>query len=266
MSSSRTVFGFRLALLFSLGVTLLLPGTLTAQLRDSGGAASFQDAAQVFSPLFEQYDDCVGGGPASQQFPDFGDSVLQSADDFTVSGTRTLDEIVAIGSFSLSGPMGPITFEVYDSDGPGNLPGALICSEVGLVSEGDDATIYVFLEGSCQLNSGAYWLSIYPVMSFADFGQWYWSSNSGGYGSEFAFRDPDALVGNPCSTWGLGITDCGVGAIFPNLCFGIGSYIGDGGEQPIPATGFSGAIVLVLILMLTSLFYLRGSRRRADRS
>jgi len=266
MSASRTVFGFRLALLFSLGVTLLLPGTLNAQLRDSDGAASFQNAAQVFMPIFEQYDDCTGGGPASQQFPDFGDSVLQSADDFNVSGNRPINHIVALGSFSLSGPMGPITFEIYDIDGPGNLPGTLICSEVGIVSEGDDATIDVLLDGSCHLNSGAYWLSIYPVMSFTDFGQWFWSSNSSGFGSEFAFQDPDALVGNPCSTWGLGVTDCGIGATFPNLCFGIGSFIGDGGDYPIPATGPSGAIVLVLIVMLTSLFYLKRNRKRGDAS
>jgi hypothetical protein len=266
MRCSRTVFGFRLALLLSLGATLLLPGTVNAQLSGSGGAGSFQDAAQVFMPIFEQYDDCTGGGPASQQFPDFGDSVLQSADDFNVSGTRVLSQVVALGSFSSSGPMGPITFEIYDIDGPGNLPGTLICSEVGLVSGGDGATIDVTLDCNCELGSGAYWLSIYPVMSFTDFGQWFWSSNSSGYGSEFAFQDPDALVGNPCSTWGLGGTDCGVGATFPNLCFGIGQDYTDGGEHPIPATGPSGAIALVLIVMLTSLFYLRRNRKRGDAS
>ena len=104
--------------------------------------------------------------------------------------------------------MGPVTVGIYASDGPGGLPGSLVCSETGLTSGGAGATIDVWLDGSCLLSTGSYWLSVYPVMSFADFGQWFWSSNGSGHGSEFAFQDPDSLVGDTCTTWGLGNTDC----------------------------------------------------------
>ena len=98
-------------------------------------------------------------------------------------------------------------------------------------------------------------------MSFAESGQWFWSSNATGYGSEFFFQDPDGLVGNPCSSWGLGITDCGVGATFPDLCFGIGGLANDDGTEPIPTVSPFGAIVLVLLLAAVSLLYSRRSRR-----
>ena len=259
MGSVRAAIAGRFVLALAIGALVLLPGSANAQLSAQGGSANIGTFSQVSDPLFEQYDACTGGGPASQQFPDFGDAVLQAADDFNVSGTHTLNQIIAIGSFSLVGPMGAVTYEVYDIDGPGNLPGTLLCSETGLVSTGADATIDVVLDGSCELGSGAYWMSVLPVMSFADFGQWFWSSNETGYGSEFVFQDPTGLVGNPCTTWGLGITDCGVGSNFPDLCFGIGEVPtgGDGGGGGVPAVGTTGAIVMLLVVMAISFFYLR---------
>lgn len=259
MGSVRAAIAGRFVLALAIGALILLPGTASAQLNASGAAVAFADVAQVTNPIFEQYDDCTGGGPASQQFPDFADAVLQSADDFNVSGENTLAQVIAIGSFSAAGPMGPITIEVYDIDGPGNLPGTLLCSEVGIISSGVDAEIDVVLDGSCTLTSGAYWMSVLPVMDFGTAGQWFWSSNGNGYGSEFAFQDPDALVGNPCTTWGLGITDCGVGSTFPDLCFGIGAAAGpgDGGSGGVPAVGTTGVIIMLLVVMAISFFYLR---------
>ena len=249
----------RARLVLAVAIMALVAMPASANLVTHGNPVNIGTFSQVENPIFEQYEACTGGGPASQQFPDFGDAVLQAADDFNVSGTHVLNQVIAIGSFSLAGPMGPVTIEVYDIDGPGNLPGTLLCSEVGLVSTGADSTVDVALDGSCELSSGAYWMSVLPVMSFADFGQWFWSSNETGYGSEFAFQDPDQLVGNPCVTWGLGITDCGVGSNFPDLCFGIGAEggtTGDGGGG-VPAVGTTGAIVMLLVVMAISFFYLR---------
>ena len=261
MHGIRSKIGGGSALALAICASVVPSGVASAQLSDTGGAGSFPDPPEVQNPLWEQYDACTGGGPASQQFPDFGDSVLQAADDFYISGVQTLVQVVALGSFSLAGPMGRVTVEIFDDDGPGGLPGTLLCSEVEPLNLENGAEINLVLDASCQLSSGVYWLSVYPVISFAESGQWFWSSNATGYGSEFSFQDPDGLVGNPCSSWGLGITDCGVGATFPDLCFGIGGLTIDDGTEPIPAVSPFGAIVLVLLLAAVSLLYLRRSQR-----
>ena len=256
MGNVRAAVAGRFVLALAIGALVFLPAS--AQLVTHGSAVSFSEAAQVANPIFEQYDDCTGAGAASQQFPDFGDAVLQSADDFNVSGSQTLSQVIALGSFSAAGPVTDVTIEVYDIDGPANLPGTLLCSEVGLVNTGAGSEIDVVLDGSCVLGSGAYWMSVMPVMSFTDFGQWFWSTNSNGYGSEFAFQDPDQLVGSPCVTWGFGQTDCGIGTTFPNLCFGIGGAEGTGdGGVGTPAVGTTGVILMLLVVMAISFFYLR---------
>ena len=256
MGNVRAAVAGRFVLALAIGALVFLPAS--AQFTSHGPAVSFSEAAQVNFPIFEQYDECTGAGPASQQFPDFDDAVLQSADDFNVSGSQTLSQVIALGGFNLVGPITDVTIEVYDIDGPGNLPGTLLCSEVGLANTGVDATIDVVLDGSCVLTSGAYWMSVMPVMNFGEVGQWFWNSNGNGFGSEFAFQDPDQLVGSPCVTWGFGQTDCGIGTTFPNLCFGIGGAggTGDGGTST-PAVGTTGVILMLLVVMAISFFYLR---------
>ena len=89
-------------------------------------------------------------------------------------------------------------------------------------------------------------------------GQWFWSTNATGFGSEFAFRDPDELLGpGPCTNWGLGQTTCGIGTTHPDMCLGIGGAGGDCCEPPVPAVGTIGAVVMMLVLMTISFFYLR---------
>ena len=260
MGSVRAAIAGRFVLALAIGALVIMPAS--AQLTSSNPGTTFADAAQVANPIFEQYDSCTGSGVASQQFPDFGDAVLQSADDFNISGgTQVLNQVVALGTFSVAGPLGDVTIEIYDDDGAGGLPGTLLCSEVGLVSSGVGSEVDVALDGSCSLASSTYWISVLPVMSFADFGQWFWSSNASGFGSQFAFQDPDGLLGNPCVSWGLGIDTCGVGgtSTFPDLCFGIGAEgggTGDGGGG-VPAVGTTGAIVMLLVVMAISFFYLR---------
>ena len=183
--------------------------------------------------------------------------MLQSADDFPVGYAAEIEQVVALGSFSLDGPLGPVTVEFYAGDGPGGLPGTLVCSEVGVDNYGTGPVMDLGVQRGCVLQPGTYWVSVYPVMSFTDFGQWFWSSNGSGYGSEFAFRDPDGLVGNPCTDWGLGQTDCGVGTTYPNLCFGIGEIRGDGDMPGVPAVGTAGSVVLLLVLLTVSAYLLK---------
>jgi hypothetical protein len=248
----------------AIAALILTPGIANAQLADSGGASTFEGVPTLGNPIFEQFADCTGGGPASQQFPDFADAVLQSADDFNVSGSQTLNQVVALGSPSNAAAfaLDSVTIEIYDIDGPGNFPGTLLCSETGLANAGgaNDPAIDVALDGSCTLGSGSYWMSVLPVMPFGSGvpGQWFWSSNASGFGSEFVFHDPTALLGpGPCQDWGLGITTCGIGATFPDLCFGVGAAGGDGGGTGTPAVGTTGVIVMLLVVMAISFFYLR---------
>ena len=255
----------RATVALAIAALILTPGIANAQLSATGGTASFEGTPALANPIFEQFADCTGSGAASQQFPDFGDLVLQSADDFNVSGSQTLSQVIALGT--LSDPAGAaydsITVEVYDIDGPGNLPGTLLCSETGLVNAGgaNDAAIDVELTGACTLGSGTYWMSVLPVMNFGGGspGQWFWSSNATGFGSEFAFQDPGELLGpGPCNAWGLGQSTCGITTTFPDLCFGVGAAGGNGdGGTGTPAVGTTGIIVMLLVVMAISFFYLR---------
>jgi len=253
----------RATVALAIAVLILAPGVANAQLTASCGMSTFEGVPTLANPIFEQFADCTGNGAASQLFPDFADAPLQSADDFNVSGSQTLAQVIAIGTLGGVGLADSITVEVYDIDGPGNLPGTLLCSETGLVNaEGNpSATIDVALSGSCTLGSGTYWLSVMPVMAFEGGanGQWFWSSNATGFGSEFAFRDPTELLGpGPCTAWGLGQTTCGIATTFPDLCMGIGAEGGTGdGGTGTPAVGTTGAIVMLLVVMAISFFYLR---------
>jgi hypothetical protein len=242
----------------AIGALVLLPGTSYAQLSGLGPAASFEDAPVVTNPLYEQYDECIGAGPPSQQLLDgeFGGVVLQAADDFSNLGSKLLSQVVALGVLGGEGPLGPITFELYQADGPGSLPGTLVCFEEGLVSA-DAGSIDVTLDGSCEIGTGAYWVSVFTSMSFDEEGLWFWNSNANGFGNQFAYQDPDGLLYPECTTWGFGLSDCGIAATFPDLCYGVGVLedTGDGGG--VPAVGTTGAIVMLLVVMALSFFYLR---------
>ena len=122
-------------------------------------------------------------------------------------------------------PSTTVFVEFYAADGAGGLPGTLLCSENGLTNNGAAPSIDVTLTTPCILSGGSYWVSVMAVMPFAPNGQWAWTVNDSSNGSEFAWRDPDGLTGNPCVTWGLGITTCGIGADFPDLCFALSGTV-----------------------------------------
>ena len=112
MRDPRVTVTCRYLMVLSIAALFVLPGSTAAQLSDSGNAVGFQGSAPVeFSGVWEQLLDCTGSGAASQRFPDFGDSVLQAADDFPISGVIELGQVVALGFFSTDGPMGPVTVE-----------------------------------------------------------------------------------------------------------------------------------------------------------
>lgn len=194
--------------------------------------------------LFSQNGACSGNGPASQRFPDFGNAVLQSADDFTVPAGFTWDitAVHAAGTFFNANPNnGPIvSVEVQIWSAAANLPAAQLCAESG--ANGDtDPNMSLTLAGACAgimpLAEGQYFVSVMAVMPFAPSGQLAWTPNNSTNGAEFAFQDPSSLTGNPCTTWGAGSTTCGVTTTFPDMCYTLdGSQISVVGPPPVVPT------------------------------
>lgn len=223
---------------------------------DSGNSPG--EAPTGTGTLWDQTTACGGGSPASQLFPDFANSVLQAADDFVVPmGTSwTLERVFNQGSFFGGGGIGPfdsVIIQVFAD--AGGLPGAMVCEETGLASAGgtSDPNLDVTLDGTCVLTEGTYWMSMMVSMDFVPFGQYAWTVDAVGFGSEFAWQDPDGLIGGPCTpSWGLGITTCGIGATSPDLCFGI-----DGTEGGVPTMPLGGYVALLGLMALIGLVVLR---------
>lgn len=222
--------------------------------------------------LFGQSSACNATGPASQRFPDFGNSVLQSADDFTVPAGVEWDitTVNAAGIFFGANPNnGPISsVEVQIWSAAGNLPATQLCAESGTNGLADP-NMALTLAGACAaimpLAEGQYFVSAMAVMPFAPSGQWAWASNNSTNGAEFAFQDPSGLVGPTCSTWGAGTTTCGVNAGAADMCFSFdGSEVtGGGGGFPttfdvdVPTLSEIGLAALVAALALAGFFLLR---------
>lgn len=168
--------------------------------------------------LWNQFDPTVGPAVASQRFPDFGNSVLQSADDFEVptGETWSIEAVMTRGAFFNGNPdNGPIPFVnviFYENNSgmPGNVIGA--CDYPSLApADTADPNISVSLSTPCVLEEGHYWVSVMALMPFTPNGQWSWSTVDFTTLNEWQFQDPDSLVGNPCTTWGAGEADCSIG-------------------------------------------------------
>jgi hypothetical protein len=257
-----------LSLCIGLALLMLVPGQAAAQdlLALGDSAAGGDGIGGAPGVLWDQGQACGGNGPASQRFPDFGDAVIQSADDFDVPDgvTWAIESVGAGGTFFNANPdNGPIDAVIVQiwSDA-GGLPDTMLCEEVG-ANELADPDMGLTLSGDCtaKLDPGTYWLSVMAEMPFVPAGQLAWLPNDSTNGNEFAFQDPGGLTGNPCTTWGAGITDCGIGASFPDLCFVV-----NGVEQPIgpppnpleiPTLGQVGLGLLLLSLLGAGLYRLR---------
>lgn len=239
-----------------LGACLLISAPAEAQMQSSiSGLPEDGIPGPGQNNLYDQTNAC-SDGVASQQFPDFGDSRLQAADDFTVpaGATWTLERVYNQGLFSVAGPFDSVIVEIYDNTGPGGLPGGLYCQETGLTSAGgtSDPNLDVTLDGSCVVGEGTWWVSVLTDQDFGVAGQWFWAQNASNNGSEYAFQDPDGLVGTSCPSWGLGSTTCGVG-LASDLCVGIDGTVG----VPVPSMPVLGLVTLLAALLLVGLMMTR---------
>ena len=176
--------------------------------------------------LWDQFDPTITIGVASQRFPDFGNSVVQSADDFEVPAGKTwsIEHINTRGVFfnpnPNNGPIPSVNVIFYDDNSgmPGNPIAA--CNYPSLsVADGNDPNIsvdlkkFLILISPCELGEGHYWVSVLPVMRLNPTGsQWGWSGVSFTTLNQWQFQDPDDLIeGIDCMSWGAGFTTCGVG-------------------------------------------------------
>ncbi|NPD85023.1 hypothetical protein HNS38_09655 [Lentimicrobium sp. L6] len=149
---------------------------------------------------------------ASQQFPDFGDSRLQAADDFTVPSGPGWDvsrvEILATPSIAVpSFPDVTFIIEIYENDG--GLPAAVPFAVADNLSFTESAGLYsITLNSPMYLPAGDYWISVMPNMAFGLYGQLFWGFADGTQiGNELHVQDPDGLTGGTYPpTWGAGST------------------------------------------------------------
>jgi len=219
--------------------------------------------------LYDQTNACGGDSPASQQFPDFGDAVLQAADDFSVPpGQRwTIEKVFAQGNFfnpnPNNGPIDTVVVQVWDKSGPGGLPGSMLCEDTG-ANETTDPDIQFTLTNcaAIELLEGYYWVSVMGNMPFVPAGQLAWVVNDSTHGSEFAFRDPNGLTGHPCTTWGLGITNCGIGVIYTDLCFRLEGSRAES-LRPVPTMTEWGMIIFMAVAGLAAVWVIMKRRKRA---
>ncbi|QIE59017.1 HYR domain-containing protein [Rasiella rasia] len=180
-----------------------------------------------------------GAAVASQIFPDFGNSTLQSADDFVVplGGDAIICEVDIAGAFfgggtTLDDPSISIRMTIYN-DAPG-VPGATVIFTEdfpGSVAGPANPSFTLSPTGVPALTAGTtYWLSIQPIMNFGLFGQWGWVQTTDGNGNQFQFQDPDALISGSCPTWNNPAT-CGIAAT-SDLAMDIRFNAASGGNPP----------------------------------
>jgi len=151
----------------------------------------------VFEPaIYQQVDPAIGSAP-SQQFPDFGGILAQSADDFVIpeGSTWKVKSVVAYGVANNSPQLTDATVEIYtDNNG---LPGNLVYSSGSITpsSKPENTTLELDLPEEIELESGSYWLSVYSNLAFgAEQQQWFWSTQANVIGNESSFKDTGVFL------------------------------------------------------------------------
>ncbi len=186
--------------------------------------------------LYDQFDNPGFTSIASQQFPDFGGSVLQSADDFDVPAGETwdVDGVNALGLYFNCVTCGPTpTVDVIFYADAGGMPGAVECDYQNIAYsdlDGDPlATLFdINLPSACSLGEGTHWVSVMADMDFGQLGQWGWTENDTQHGNVGQFQDPDDLLGDGsfCESW-TDVNVCTTGG--PDFAFQLEGVIGGGG-------------------------------------
>ncbi len=141
-------------------------------------------------------------GIHSQYYIDFPTYTSQGADDFEVpAGPGWLvDSVWVSGYYSPGG--GPATkAHVYFYNDQNGMPGSQVHFFFAApVTSDDNGKLGVSLDPPLELPEGHYWVSVQPVMSYSQTGQWMWDKESSPtIGQEYYWRNPGGGFGIPGS-------------------------------------------------------------------
>ena len=186
----------------------------------------------------------TGSAVASQIFPDFSNSTLQSADDFMVVGTQdaVICQIDVTGQFfngatTLDDGSTSIQMTIYN-DAAG-MPDSVLFTEnfPGSIAGPMSPSFSLSPTGAPTLTAGTtYWMSIQVIMPFTPSGQWGWAGTTDGNGSAYMFQDPDGIA-SACPSWALGSTCTSEAG--PDLAMDISfNAVGGGGGSCTEAESF----------------------------
>lgn len=185
-----------------LAAMMIFATTANAQLRVSGTTVNNSEPtmSSTNAVLYEQMGTTSGFGSASQQFPDFSNNVIESADEFTVPAGPNwkIDSIDCAGTWSNAGPMVTMRVNIYaDSGNAGIRPGARVFADSNIIpiTALNNANPTFKLNTSAILPAGKYWISCMVVMNFGGGtpGQWFWSTRTT-VGAPCVLRDPGNLL------------------------------------------------------------------------
>ena len=167
----------------------------TNQLSTQAYKAAKEVSKPRSSAIFEQMTPSTDFAIASQRFPDFGNCVLQGADDFTVPSGNVwnIESIAVIGVYY--GTLPADCFEITFYEDNGGLPGAVIyhATAQSFIRTGD--VFEVNLDVPLVLSAGTYWFSAMTDMAFGSHYQWFWQPAAGPQaGYELVWQDPCNLT------------------------------------------------------------------------
>lgn len=196
------LFSFLLtALFFSLNFTLLRESSdRDLRVSNTQKPVNIQEPGLMLpnTVLWNQLDSTSGIGSASQQFPDFSNGIIESADDFVVpAGVQwRIDSIDVGGQWSAAGPMTNMRYFIYDdSAGVGLRPGNVIWADSLIIpiTALNNANATFKLPTPRTLGPGKYWLAVCTVHPFNTTGQWFWTQRPT-RGSICVLRDRSNLL------------------------------------------------------------------------
>jgi hypothetical protein len=206
--------------------------------------ATSGDAAGALPPqipggtpiLYDQVNSCGTNATSSQNFEAAYNAYDDElADDFVVTGIIWQISQVNAGGvyFNGPGPLSSVNVRFY-ADAPGLPTGAPLCEFLNVVpTSGGLPSLVIDLPGTCDLNSGTYWVSVQVNMNFNPAGQWGWTDRTVTSNSPAAWQNPGGGFG-VCPTWGARAATCGIDPTAPDQCYSLGGL-----EVPVELESFS---------------------------
>lgn len=194
-------------LTIEIGSDMIGNGQLSIEATSNSKSVSTSFLVNVNAPtLYSQNGASVGGVP-SQRFPDFGNSELEAADNFTVTAASGsswyIQAVSVVGSNNGESPVEAM-FRIYADDA--GLPGDLVYESdvLPINTTTDDTDFQLILDEPLEITAGDYWLAVLDVQEFGSAqSQWFWSYYDGSV-DDYARRDQDDLLAGSWSTdWAL---------------------------------------------------------------